>query len=163
MISKASADLYAQAIAREGKVSIAILRPSAIYGPGLARGMIPIFVSRLEAGQLVTIQNAGRYRADTVYVEDVAGACVAAVHSSASGPFNVGSGTTSSVLEIAEGIARRLGASFALLNVLPPDGTTSPSGFSPLDISLARKSFGYDPRNIESGLTDYITWWKGRS
>jgi len=162
LISKAAADFYAQAIARERKVGVAILRPSSVYGPGLARGMVPTFISKLEAGQRVTIQNGGRHRADMVYVEDVASATVSALHSSAIGPFNVGSGTTSSVLEVAEAIARLLGVPMELLDILAPDSTMGASGFSPLDIRLARSSFGYDPREVHAGLAAYVDWWRAR-
>jgi len=163
LISKATADLYAQAIAREGEIGIAILRISAVYGPGLARGMIPSFIIKLEAGEALTINDAGRYRADTVYVKDVASACVSALRSPLSGPVNVGSGTTSSVIEIAETIARSLGASLDLLHVLPANEKTSVTGFSPLDIGLARTALGYEPRNLEAGIADYVGWWRARS
>jgi UDP-glucose 4-epimerase len=163
LISKAAGDLYAQAVGRERKVGVTILRPSAVYGPGLTRGMIPTFIAKLQAGQRVTIQNGGRYRADMVYVADVAAASVAALRSPSSGPFNVGSGTTSSALEIAHSVARRLNAAPELIEVLPMGDTKEVLGFSPLDISLARTSLGYEPRDVETGLGNYLDWWRALS
>lgn len=161
LASKACADFYVDAIQRTGKVAVAILRPAAVYGPGLARGMIPTFISRLEAGERLTIQDGGRYRADLVYVEDVAQATAAALHAGVTGAFNLGSGATCSSLEIAHEVARLLAAPGDLIDVRPPAGTAA-IGFSPLDISKARKAFGYSPRIAFAGLADYLAWWRGR-
>jgi UDP-glucose 4-epimerase len=162
LASKACADFYADAMRRAGNLSIAVLRPAAVYGPGLARGMIPTFISRLEAGERLTIQDGGRYRADLVYVEDVAQATAAALSATATGPFNLGSGTTCSSLEIAYEVARLLNAPRDLIDVQPTTGAEVVGGFSPLEINRARAAFGYSPRDAFAGLQGYLTWWRGR-
>jgi len=162
MISKACADFYADAVLREGKLDIAILRPAAVYGPGLGRGMIPRFIARLESRQSVVIKDADGYRADLVYVEDVAAATVTALHESMTGPFNLGSGTTSTPLEIARTLVELLDVPKDLIEVRTAR-ETEPMGFSPLNIQRARGAFGYQPRSMRQGLSDYVDWWRTQS
>ena len=159
LISKACADFSADAFSREGTVDIAVLRPSAVYGPGLLRGVIWSFLNQLAAGKKLVIDDGGRYRADLVYVEDVAQGTVAALHSPARGVFNLGSGATLSSLEIARELARLLQAPSELLDVRP-HVANQPPGFSPLDIRRAREAFGYAPREPIQGLADYVAWWR---
>lgn len=159
LASKACADLFAEQFRREGRVPIVTLRPSAVYGPGLRRGLIAVLLERLAKGEVATIEDAGRYRADMVCVTDVATAALAALERPVQGPFNVGSGATTSALEVGETLARLVGASPALLQVQPAR-SDSPPGFAPLAIDRARRELDYSPRPLETGLSEYVAWWR---
>jgi len=162
LASKACADFYAEHFARDHRLPIVILRPSAVYGPGLRRGMIHTFVARLSAGEPITIADGGRYRADLVHVEDVAATIGDILEGTARGIFNLGAGTTTSTLEIAAALARLLGASAKLLQIEPARGL-APVGFSPLDTTRARRELGWTPRTLEHGLVDYIAWYRSNA
>jgi len=157
LASKACADFYAAHFDRAEGLPTAILRPSAVYGPGLGRGMIPSFATKLSAREPITVQDGGCYRADLVHVDDVALAAADALERDARGPFNIGAGATVSALDIAQTMADLLGAPRTLIHVEPAIGS-SPVGFAPLDIARARRELGYSPRDLSRGLSDYLRW-----
>ncbi|MEQ1564244.1 MAG: NAD(P)-dependent oxidoreductase [Myxococcota bacterium] len=135
-------------------LTTAVLRPGAIYGPGMPPGMVPTFRQRLAAGDVVVVADGGRYRADLVYVDDVVDATLAAARGGGSGVWNVGGGRTWTSLEIATGLARALGRPESLIHVDPPTGAAP--GFTALDVSRARAELGYTPRDLEVGLAAYV-------
>ncbi len=155
LASKATADFYASHFDRAEGLPTAILRPSAVYGPGLDRGMIASFTSRLSAGTPVTIADGARYRADLVYVEDVAQASVNAAVGHGRGAFNVGAGATVNALEIAELLADLIGAPRSLILVEPPQSAGA-VGFAALDIARAQRELAYAPRALAAGLSAYL-------
>lgn len=160
MMSKLCGEVWAEHFGRSGRLATASLRVASVYGPGLTRGMIPTFTSTLLQGKPVTIKDGGRYRSDLVYVGDVVDAATAALERDALGIFNVGSGTTSSSLEIAETLAKLTGAPRTLLQVEPANETAAPLGFAPLDVGRARRELGYSPRSVEHALRDYVAWYR---
>lgn len=157
LTSKACADFYAVHFDRAEGLPVAILRPSNVYGPGLARGMIASFAAKLSAGEAVTVQDGGRYRADLVHVEDVAIAAAEAIGREARGPFNIGAGATVSALDIAHTMADLLDRPRTLVHVEPATGAT-PAGFPPLDITRATRALAYSPRGLTQGLSSYLEW-----
>jgi nucleoside-diphosphate-sugar epimerase len=91
------------------------LRLFNVYGPGQAlsnpyTGVLAIFSSRLANGQRPMIFEDGEQRRDFVYVGDVARAfCEALVKREAVGEvFNIGSGQSRSVTDVARSIARAM-------------------------------------------------------
>jgi nucleoside-diphosphate-sugar epimerase len=78
------------------------------------------------------------------------------------GIFNVGSGTTSSSLEIAEALVNLTGALPDLLIVEPPTSSAVPFGFAALDVTRARKQLGYAPRAVKDALGVYVDWYRSR-
>jgi nucleoside-diphosphate-sugar epimerase len=78
------------------------------------------------------------------------------------GIFNVGSGTTSSSLEVGEALVTLTGASPGLLIVEPPTSSAVPFGFAPLDITRARRQLGYAPRAVKDALGAYVDWYRSR-
>ena len=162
MMSKLCAEVWADHFDRAGKLQIAGLRVASVYGPGLERGMIPTFTATLVQGRPITVRSGGRYRSDFVFVGDVVDATERALLRDVHGIFNVGSGTTSSSLEIAEALVALTGASRDLLVVEPPAVGAVPFGFAPLDITRARAQLGYAPRSINDALAAYVDWYRSR-
>ncbi|MFQ3661834.1 MAG: NAD-dependent epimerase/dehydratase family protein [Chloroflexaceae bacterium] len=87
-----------------------------VYGPGqdprsLYAAVVPRFIERLVAGKPVTIFGDGCQSRDFVYVGDIIEAlwAVAVAPAAAGAVLNVGSGVATSVQELAEAIAGRLG------------------------------------------------------
>lgn len=95
-----------------------VLRYPNVYGPrqdpkGEA-GVIAIFTGRMLNGQQIVINGDGRQGRDFIYVGDCATANLAALKSSASGIFNLGSGTSTTINELTATLAQLTGY------VLPP-------------------------------------------
>jgi dTDP-L-rhamnose 4-epimerase len=105
--------------ARETGGRAAALRFHNVYGPGMPRdtpyaGVAALFRSALEAGRAPRVFEDGGQRRDFVHVDDVAAAVVAALTSpavpeGASRPYNVGSGTVTTVGQMAAVLARAVG------------------------------------------------------
>lgn len=73
-------------------------------------GVGAIFASRLLNGKPPVIFEDGRQSRDFIHVSDIARACLLALESGVSGEvFNVGTGRPTSVLDMACGLARKLG------------------------------------------------------
>jgi UDP-glucose 4-epimerase len=104
--SKLAAEGYVSLYRRLYGTSAAVMRLGNVYGPrqdplGEA-GVIAIFCGRLQASQSPTVYGDGTQTRDYIYVADVVDAVLAAGDAEASGPFNVGTGIETSVLELVE-------------------------------------------------------------
>jgi dTDP-L-rhamnose 4-epimerase len=119
-VTKLAQEHLAGVWARETGGQVALLRYHNVYGPGMPRdtpyaGVAAIFRSALERGHGPSVFEDGGQRRDFVHVDDVASANIAAVHwtaRAASGsvrPFNIGSGTVSTILDVARGLSRARG------------------------------------------------------
>ena len=127
------------------------LRISSVYGPGQVRGVIPMFISQLNAGSPIQINDGGRYSVDLVFVEDVVQATWQVIEQRSLGIYNIGSGQSHSILEVAEIIAELACAGPDLLHVGPLNEVRQ-SGFASLDITKARTKLGYEPTPLREGL-----------
>ncbi|HEX6699395.1 MAG TPA: SDR family NAD(P)-dependent oxidoreductase [Gaiellaceae bacterium] len=149
-------------------VPVTALRLFNTYGPRQAlsnpyTGVLAIFASRLMNGKPPLVYEDGRQRRDFVSVSDVARACRLALESDrvAGQVLNVGSGRSTSVLDVAQKLATVLGVS------IEPELTgKSRAGdirhcFA--DISRARELLGYEPQvTLEDGMAELAEWLKGQ-
>lgn len=127
-------------------------------------GVLAIFASRYLNHRPPLIFEDGRQQRDFVAVQDVAQACRLAleVPEAAGQVFNVGSGQSYTVAEIAERMARTLGCE----QIAPEITGRYRAGdirhcFA--DISLAREVLGYAPRvSLEDGLLEIAQWLEGQ-
>jgi dTDP-L-rhamnose 4-epimerase len=127
-------------------------------------GVLAIFASRYLNGRPPVIFEDGLQRRDFVSVYDVAQACRLALTSTraAGEVFNVGSGRSFTIREVADGMARVLG-----LEGIAPE-ITSRSRVGDIrhcfaDISKARDSLGYAPKvSLEDGLLELAGWLSGQ-
>lgn len=114
--SKWCAEGYCELFARMDGLSNISLRFGNVYGPrqdplGEA-GVIAIFCGRLLEGKRPTIFGDGLQTRDYVYVGDIVGAALAAAQSDASGALNVGTGVSSTVLDIVDTLGAISGQPF---------------------------------------------------
>lgn len=152
--SKAVGDLYVAHAGQAGWMRTVQLRPSAVYGPGMTGGVVATFAARLARGEPVRVSDGGRHRVDPVLVDDVVEAVLRAVERPVRGPYNIGSGRSTSVLEIARWLAAAIGAREALVELEPPSDRPA-TGFAPLAIDRARDDLGYVPTPPAEGLARY--------
>jgi nucleoside-diphosphate-sugar epimerase len=141
------------------------LRYFNVYGPrmdihGLYTEVLIRWMERIEAGQPPLILGDGKQTMDFVFTEDIARANLLAATSDATNEiFNIGSGTETSLIELAEALQRVMGA-------VQPLGFGPPRGVNAVtrrlaDISRARQVLGWKPEvGLEEGLRRLVTWWR---
>jgi len=93
--------LQAELICKNASISLAWFRVFYVYGPNQRNeSLIPSILTNLKSGQLPNISTPQNSN-DFIYVEDVIEAFIAAINIEfESGIYNIGSGTSSSVLDI---------------------------------------------------------------
>ncbi len=155
--SKQAAELYCAWAGRLHGLGTVTLRYGNVYGPrqdpsGEA-GVVAIFAGCLLSGQRPTIFGDGSATRDYTYVGDVVAANILAAGASGkSGPYNIGTGTESSVLDLV-----------AALNAAAPDSAALDPQFAParegelgrssLNVDLAAKELGF---KAEASLSDGV-------
>lgn len=155
LASKLVAETYVMAATGAGMQAL-IVRPSAIYGPGMSGGIVSVMLDRFRAGQPVVLHDGGRHAADHVYVDDVADLIVKAARSPLVGHLNAGSGVASDLRDLAQAARAAVPDSASVVTVEPADPARPASGFSALDITRARNALGYRPRSLAQGLRDML-------
>jgi dTDP-L-rhamnose 4-epimerase len=121
-------------------------------------GVLAIFAARLLNGHAPLIFEDGLQRRDFVSVDDVVQACRLALDApAAGGAFNVGSGCSYTIREVAEMLSAILGLA------IEPDvcGKYRVGDIRHCfaDISAARRMLGYEPRvSLEDGLVALAEW-----
>lgn len=166
-LSKYDQERMCLIIARAYGFRATALRFFNVYGPRQSlsnpyTGVLAIFASRLLNGNRPLIFEDGLQRRDFVSVYDVARACRLALETpaSAGGVFNVGSGKSISICEIATKVARVLDCD----SIAPQMTGRYRAGdirhcFA--DISLAQQVLGYEPQvDFENGIADVAVWLK---
>jgi len=112
-VAKLCAEQYIGLYNRVHGCRHSVLRLANVYGPrqdpaGEA-GVVSIFCSRVLAGQPPVIFGGGKQTRDYVYIGDVARAFTAAADHDEPGTWNIGTGTETSVLELAATIGEAAG------------------------------------------------------
>lgn len=139
------------------------LRFFNVYGPHQSlsnpyTGVLAIFASRCLNGNPPLIFEDGRQRRDFVSVWDVAQACRLALTTPNVGQvFNVGSGRSRSILEVAHSVIDALDA--RVEPVVTGKYRMGDIRHCFADIDKARRLLGYEPRvRFEEGLADLAEW-----
>ncbi|NLY55378.1 MAG: SDR family NAD(P)-dependent oxidoreductase [Firmicutes bacterium] len=122
-ISKYVPEHYLRIFASESGGHYTILRYANVYGPRQNAsgegGVVAIFSSRIAAGKPVTIFGNGEQTRDFIYVEDVAKANLAALHSNCDGVFNISTGVRISVNNLFD-LFRQIAGDTARCEYAPP-------------------------------------------
>jgi UDP-glucose 4-epimerase len=168
-VSKLAGEHYLRALGELQGFEGVALRYANVCGPRQdpksEAGVVSIFVSRLLAGQPLSIFGDGRQTRDYVSVKDVARANVMA--SSVALPsgadhdtraFNIATGTERSVLELAEAVGRVVGRRPELRMEAARPGEILRSA---LDVRKAGQVLGWRPEvAFEDGLAMLMDWFK---
>ena len=145
------------------------LRFFNVYGPRQAlsnpyTGVLAIFAARLLNDHAPVVYEDGGQRRDFVHVADVARACrLALEQDGADGQaVNVGSGQGTSVLEIAETLARLLGKQIE--PELPGKFRAGDIRHCFADVTRARGVLGFEAEvPFEQGLAELAEWLEGQA
>lgn len=128
-------------------------------------GVLAIFAARYLNRRPALVYEDGRQRRDFVSVRDVAAACRLALRAPhVSGHvFNIGSGVSISILEVAQEMARAMGLD-NLAPVITQQYRVGDIRHCFADISLAALMLGYSPRvALADGLAELVDWISGQS
>ncbi len=165
--TKLDQECYSLLLGQTYKVPTVALRFFGTYGEGQSlsnpyTGVAAIFACRVLNGKPPLVFEDGLQRRDFIHVSDVAKAVVAAVElPSVEGVFNVGTGTPTTVLALAQGWCN-IAAQRGFPAVQPKVLNQSRAGdirHCTADITKIEQAFGWRPQvNIRDGLGRLADW-----
>ena len=143
------------------------LRYFNVYGPrmdiyGLYTEVLIRWMERIEAGQPPLILGDGSQTMDFVFTEDIARANLLAASADATDAvFNIGSGTETSLTELAHALLSAMGSSLPL-EFGPPRGVNAVTRRL-ADVSRAAELLGWKSEiNLDDGLRRLVAWWRAQ-
>jgi UDP-glucose 4-epimerase len=131
------------------------IRPFNAYGPGQTgsdyAGVVSIFMAQARAGKPITVEGDGTQTRDFVHVRDVVDALrLAATTDHVGEAFNVGTGQSVSIRELAELVRTVTESDSEIVHTGPREGDIE---HSRADVSKAQALLGYRPRvSLADGL-----------
>lgn len=141
------------------------LRYFNVYGPrmdihGLYTEVLIRWIERIVAGQPPLILGDGSQTMDFVFTDDIARAnLLAAQREVTDAVFNIGSGTETSLVELAQTLLRVMGGGPA--PVFGPARSVNMVARRLADISSAHAYLGWRPEvGLEQGLERLVSWWR---
>ena len=153
-LTKRVGEQYALLFDQDFNLPSLVLRYFNVYGPrqpetGAYALVLGIFLRRAADGQVLEIHGDGSQRRDFVHVRDVAAANIAALESTVRGTvFNVGSGTSLSVKELADMISP---------NQIHTPGRKGDSLATLADISKIKAALDWSPKvSFAEGLRELL-------
>lgn len=154
-LDKLATDRYAQLYDSLYDLETVALRYFNVYGPrqgnGDYSGVISVFRDQARTGEPITVHGDGSQTRDFVHVRDVVEANLLAASADVSGEaFNIGTGRSVSVSELATAVKALLGTSSDIVHL---DARSGDIQQSRADISKAQSRLGYTPTvDLEAGL-----------
>jgi UDP-glucose 4-epimerase len=163
-LQKYAGERYCQLYHRLYGLETVALRYFNVYGPRQAlsnpyTGVLAIFAARLLNGRPPLIFEDGLQSRDFVHVSDVVRANLLALASSTEEGrvYNVGTGRATTILRVAEELARQLGRDIA--PDVPGRFRAGDVRHCIADVALSGRELGYAPRiAFEEGLKDLLEW-----
>ncbi|MEP6590082.1 MAG: NAD-dependent epimerase/dehydratase family protein [Gemmatimonadota bacterium] len=169
-VSKLAGEHYLRVLGQLHGFEGVALRYSNVYGPrqdpASEAGVASIFVSRILAGQPLTIFGDGTQTRDYVFVKDVARANLLAGQVTVSRgdrldvpAFNIGTARETTVNELALHVGRALDRTPVIEYAAPRPGELYRSC---LDISKAERELGWTPQaSFDEGMKALAGWFEG--
>jgi len=154
-IEKHLGEQYARFYSEQYGLPTVPLRYFNVYGPrgldGEYAGVIGTFIRQAQAGDPLTVEGTGTQTRDFVHVDDVVRANLHAATTDTVGrPFNVGTGQSITINELAETVRDVVGADIAINHVPKRKNDIERSE---ADLRDARELLGYKPTvSLREGL-----------
>lgn len=145
---KAAAELFLGVLARQSPhLSLAILRPSNVYGPGQPAkpgfGIVRTLLDKARTGEPVEIWGSGDQVRDFLYIDDLVEACIRLIErTDIAGTFNAGSGEGVSLRALVSMIRKVTGRNIPIL-MRPERGVDVEAIW--LDSGRLREATGWTP------------------
>lgn len=162
-LDKLTCDHYARLYNELYGLETVALRYFNVYGPGQTggdyAGVISIFIERALADDPITVHGDGEQTRDFVFVDDIVAANRLAAETTATGEsFNVGTGSSITIRELAERIRELSDSDSEIVHTEAREGDVR---HSQADITNASAQLGYEPTvSIEEGLERTIEWFR---
>jgi UDP-glucose 4-epimerase len=141
------------------------LRYFNVYGPrmdihGFYTEVLIRWMERIEAGKPPLILGDGTQTMDFIYTGDIARAnLLAATTDVTNEVFNIGSGTETSLIDLAEMLARVMGTDLA--PEFGPLRQVNPVPRRLADVTRASERLGWKAEvSLEAGLERLVSWWR---
>jgi dTDP-glucose 4,6-dehydratase len=155
--SQRFAEATAMAYHRANDVDVAIARVFDTYGPRMGLGedrVVARLLGQAVRGEPLTVGGDGSRLVSLCWVEDVVDGLLRLGSSSERGPFDLGSDTTVSVLELAELVLAVTGSSAGIEHV----ARNEPHARRP-DVRHAQRALGWAPTtSLQDGLKRTALW-----
>ena len=154
-VQKYAADRYARLYYDLYGADTAVVRPFNVYGPGQTggpyAGVVDAFLRQARAGDPMTVHGDGEQTRDFVHVDDVVDAFRRVGAADVAGEaFNVGTGQSVTIAELAELVRSSVESDSAIVHDDPRPGDVR---HSCADVSKAEAVLGYSPSvSIEAGI-----------
>ncbi|WP_050031951.1 NAD-dependent epimerase/dehydratase family protein [Halorubrum halophilum] len=158
-LQKLASDHYARLYHELYDVETVALRYFNVYGPGQTggdyAGVIEAFLEQARSGDPMTVHGDGQQTRDFVHVDDVVRANRLAAETDAVGVgYNVGTGESVTITELAERVREAVGSDSAIVHTDAREGDVR---HSKADISRARERLGYEPTvDLATGLDTLV-------
>lgn len=142
------------------------LRYSIVYGQGeWYRRVLTKFTKAMLQGKPVTIFGDGWQTRDYIHVSDMVEATLLAATRDVTRAFNIGSGTETSVLRLAEMLQDITGSPHNIEYANPPAGTEDRKPHEQqrmcLNITKAQRLLGWQPKvSLLEGLKGYVEYYR---
>jgi len=156
---KLSADNYVRVYADRYGIETVALRYFNVYGPrqrgGQYSGVISAFTDQAKSGGPITVHGNGEQTRDFVYVDDVVRANLLAATTDATGKgYNVATGTSISIRELAETVRSLVDDDVDIVHTDPRPGDIERSE---ADVTKARERLGFEPTvSLRDGLSTLV-------
>jgi UDP-glucose 4-epimerase len=143
------------------------LRYFNVYGPrmdihGFYTEVLIRWMERVESGEPPIILGDGRQTMDFVFTTDIARANLLAAEAEVTDAvFNIGSGTETSLLGLAEALLDVMGSSVSV--EFGPQRQVNGVTRRLASIEAAERRLGWQPEvDLKEGLRQLVTWWRGK-
>lgn len=159
-LDKLAVDNYARLYSELYGLETVALRYFNVYGPrqrgGQYGGVISIFIDQALSGGPITVHGDGTQTRDFVHVRDVVDANVRAAQAAVSGEaFNIGTGTETSIMELAETVRTAVGTDVDITHEAARPGDIERSRAA---ISKATRDLGFSPSvPLQEGIERVVT------
>ncbi len=148
-------------------VQACVLRLQNVYGPGQSlsnpyTGIVPLFCRLAREGKSIPVYEDGAIVRDFVAIDDVARALLAAAAPEAAfdGVIDIGAGVATTILQLAQWIARRYGAPAPTINGMFRHGDVR---HACARIQRAADVLGWQPTvDLDAGLERLCAWVDAR-
>lgn len=161
--SKAAATQLAILAAKMFKLNIIVLRSALVYGPGQGQKLfLAQLIKTLISNQQFSMTGGEQYR-DFIYVSDVVDALWLAANSGRGqgGIYNIGSGVSITLKDVAYMVAEQLGKA-KLLNIGALPYRKDEQFAYCVDSSRARQILNWSPKTeFSQGIKNTLEWYKG--
>ena len=135
-----------------------ILRLFNVYGSGQSfeyAGVITQFKEKINKNLPLIIYGDGQVIRDFIYIDDVVTAIILAMNSSKSNTYNIASGTSTSVIDLAKTMITLSGKPLEIIFKPVRDGDILSSVS---DVSLAKTSLEFTPKiSLKKGLVQFLS------